>query len=1479
MFLRRIKPTVLLTLFLLTYSGAALSQVEFTRHTIFQTLRGAYWVYAEDVDRDGDLDLVTAAFDGIDWWENDGFQNFTKRPVGFMQGAWSAHAGDMDGDGDIDILSVTPADDEVVLWKNNGSQSFSKKIIDSQGLDPETVFIIDLDNDGDKDILTAHWEDGQVNWYENQGGSIFDKHTIDANLKGAHSVHAADFNGDGLVDIVGSGSSQMRWYANNGSGTFTSKTIGAVGALCVYAADIDGDGDMDVLRTQRDNGDVDWFENDGTGLFTERTIEAGYGDCWSVRAGDIDGDGDLDVAAAGFGPNNIKVWFNDGVGNFGSGLIVEEVDTPRFIQIVDLDGDGDGDIAAAIRDDRDLVWYEVLGDPKSLTMSSPAGGDTLVAESMFEIQWQTTGPIDSVKLEFSVDSGGTWSTIVADIPNEGNYAWSVPDTSSSQCLVRVTGGDPGDPSANTGSFTILREAELPRKIIVLAPNGGEQVPSDSNFVIFWFWSGLFDTASIELSLDNGSSWSTIVGQTVNNGVFEWVTPDTTADSCLVRISDASSPEISDVSNSIFAIVEPPQIMTLIAPNGSEILIQDSTFTIQWQSSGQIDSVLIEFSADGGVVWSALASSISNDSVYDWNVPDTLSESCLIRVSDARDGAPLDESDAFFAIRNLASFAPVITAITPNTGPPGAAVVIDGSNFLNVTEVAFNGRQSGFTIDSDARISTAVPLGASSGKVTVANFAGVAESPVDFTIRAASDTTEVTFLPTDDGQVKLTEPTRNYGDKDSFKAEAGTFNSFLKFEVTGLAGAVLEARLQLHVQNASDKGGDIYLVANNFQGTTVPWNEDELNADNAPLVTGSPFDSLAAVAIGDTVEFDLSSAIAGNGTYSFAISSISTNRVEFDSKENNIPPRLILVCESVSNLTPFAGDDSVQLNEDTTAIFDVLSNDVDADGIIDSGSVAIVMPPSHGAAEIDPVAGTIAYTPNPDFAGADSLSYQVQDNVGTWSNVARVLIAVHPVNDAPVARDDTAATLQGQAVSINLLQNDFDIDGQVILNSITVMAAPLHGEATLSDSLPGFISYAPQLEFSGIDTLTYTVSDDSGAVSNEAFVFIAVQGVNQPPYAADDSVQTPRNQPIEIEILANDMDPEGAIDVTSITITTPPVTGDLFVQTLTGFVTYTPATDFFGVDSFAYTIQDTGGLSSNEATVFVEVQNVNHPPEIQEFLPTDFQLQLHWGNSIHFSVRAVDSDNDSLSYKWWLSAASGSGPALVSTATDYDMATADLDPDTYTVRAEIHDSQSQVSLEWTIDVIVTSVELSSLAADFDGFNGVSIFWTTSREVNTLGFNVLRSDRQNGSYSKLNKEVINSNSKRAYTFIDLQVEVDRRYFYILEDVSLTGSKSEHGPISVEVTAPATFELSQNFPNPFNPETKIRFQLPEAGRVVFKVYDILGREVRTLLNGERNAGFHTIVWDANDNSGRKVGSGSYYYRLEFQGSKKMGSMLLLK
>jgi len=202
-----------------------------------------------------------------------------------------------------------------------------------------------------------------------------------------------------------------------------------------------------------------------------------------------------------------------------------------------------------------------------------------------------------------------------------------------------------------------------------------------------------------------------------------------------------------------------------------------------------------------------------------------------------------------------------------------------------------------------------------------------------------------------------------------------------------------------------------------------------------------------------------------------------------------------------------------------------------------------------------------------------------------------------------------------------------------------------------------------------------------------------------------------------------------------------------------------------------------------------------------------------------------------------------------------------------------------------------VELNSFSATTDD-NKVILTWTTQSEVNNLGFEVYRSAEENGEYAMIasyeNNQSLqgagNSNAAREYTYEDRMLFNGETYWYQIADVDYQGVRTFHGPVSVESPdlIPEEYALHPNFPNPFNPETSIRFEIPAnpaSSKVKLVIYNNLGMEVRTLVNGTVEPGIHTVKWDGRNNAGEQIASGVYFLHIQAGTFNRTQKMLLVR
>jgi len=151
--------------------------------------------------------------------------------------------------------------------------------------------------------------------------------------------------------------------------------------------------------------------------------------------------------------------------------------------------------------------------------------------------------------------------------------------------------------------------------------------------------------------------------------------------------------------------------------------------------------------------------------------------------------------------------------------------------------------------------------------------------------------------TDDASVDSKNPTTGFGSSPTLDVRnhrQQIINSYLKFVVSGVNGTVQSAKLRLFSTKKSSSGGAVYLVSNDFLNTATPWNEDGLNFENAPLIEGTALSSVGAVSADSWVEFDVTEAIQADGTYSFGLSSTSSNRATYSSKEATVNEPVLLI---------------------------------------------------------------------------------------------------------------------------------------------------------------------------------------------------------------------------------------------------------------------------------------------------------------------------------------------------------------------------------------------------------------------------------------------------------------------------------------------------------------------------------------------------------------------------------------------------------
>jgi hypothetical protein len=364
------------------------------------------------------------------------------------------------------------------------------------------------------------------------------------------------------------------------------------------------------------------------------------------------------------------------------------------------------------------------------------------------------------------------------------------------------------------------------------------------------------------------------------------------------------------------------------------------------------------------------------------------------------------------------------------------------------------------------------------------------------------------------------------------------------------------------------------------------------------ITSRPSHGSVSVNAAGVITYAAKANFAGTDTFAYAA-------LNMQGVRSNSAPVVVAV------QGPVAADDWSDTDGTTPVTIAVLANDTASPGAsLVPASVTIVSKPANGTAQVD-ADGTITYTANGGFKGTDVFAYRVGDSGDGMSMPAHVYVRVN----RPVAADEWTDTDGTTPVSVNVLANAADPDGNqhLVASSVVVIAQPAHGTAVTNGD--GTITYTAAGNFSGTDSFRYTIADDNGGVSLPASVFVRVNR----PTAANEWTDTDGTTTVTLSVLADATDPDGNQHLvpSSVVITTPPAHGSA-IANADGSITYTADTDFSGTDVLQYTISDDNGGVSLPAPFYVRVNRPN---------AADVFATARGATPVTINVLAVDSDPD------------------------------------------------------------------------------------------------------------------------------------------------------------------------------------------------------------------------------------------------------------
>jgi len=300
----------------------------------------------------------------------------------------------------------------------------------------------------------------------------------------------------------------------------------------------------------------------------------------------------------------------------------------------------------------------------NLTVVKPARGDSILRGTLNDtIRWTGSGITRSKTLQYSLDSGRTWTTIATITTDSFDYVWHVPDTTSTKAFVRVT--DTNNLRGVSGVFKIISN-----KIHVITPAAGTSITGGAlHDTITWTGTGLNHIKTFAYSLDSGLTWTTIGKDTTNGFTYLWNVPDTTSTKAMIRITDSNGV----TGNSGVFTIRSNQITVMTPTPGQMIPEGTQNFQITWSGTGITPQKTLELSLDGGHTWTTIGTITANVFNYFWNVPDTTSSLAIIRITDTNG---MTGQSAMFSISSNKS----LVVVRPSAGE----VIAEGLQNYQIT---------------------------------------------------------------------------------------------------------------------------------------------------------------------------------------------------------------------------------------------------------------------------------------------------------------------------------------------------------------------------------------------------------------------------------------------------------------------------------------------------------------------------------------------------------------------------------------------------------------------------------------------------------------------------------------------------------------------------------------------------------------------------------------------------------------------------
>jgi len=1063
------------------------------------------------------------------------------------------------------------------------------------------------------------------------------------------------------------------------------------------------------------------------------------------------------------------------------------------------------------KDSSDAVF--TLKQNDDIIINSPNGGELWQAGSTQNINWVSAISSSRFTVYYSTNNGSSWNSLNSYTYSQ-NLNWSIPNTPSSTCLVKVSDYENTciKDISNT-NFSII-----PGTPLVITPNGGENLYYGSTYTISWT-SDYFYTSYVSLnySVDSGASWLPIVSVASNNGSYTWNVPNNFSNKCLIKVNEYNNPSNYDISNAVFNI-KPGLVIT--SPNGDNGL-EDwrvcTQTTIKWNSGGGSGSYKIEYSTDNGVNWTTIISSCSSsgtNNTYDWSIPNTPSAHCLIRVTDNSYAIKTDISDASFTI------TPAIVINSPNGGEslqPGTTQNISwtaiGSSSYYSIDYSINGGSSWTNIVYNQNI----PGNSYAWNIPAASSSNCLIKVTDFINSCKLDKSDNAFA------IGLPAPTITVTSPNGGENLSGCASQNITWSSSGNSGNyILE-----YTTDSSVSWNTIISNYNTLSGTFA-WNVPNINSSKCKIRIKDA-NNWSTIDVSNnyfTISQSVTANISANGPTTFC----SGGSVVLSSSS------------PTANVWYPGGQTTQSITVTSSSMYYVTVSNAGCTAVSNNiGVTANSLPAAPIASSNSPVAlnGTLQLTastiPNASYNWSGPNSFSSLQQNPTIINASSILNGVYSVRaivnscQSPLAIVNVLVS--GTANTVNISGN-VHVEQGYLMNNVKMKLSGSGSNDSTNTSGNGIYS------FNVLQGNPYTITPSKGndiqalsGLSTLDLILIQRHILNIQSLSS------------AYKIIAADVNQSGNVSNMDI----------LLIKSLI--------------------LQMSSNYPDNEIWKFVNSDYVFNNP--QQPFPYENSRSYSYANNLNdqnfIAIKLGDINNS-----WNPNITKSSINDNLN--FDMNGQNANLgDIITIPVKVSNFNNISgyQFTMEWNpTDFEFVSVNNVSLTGYFGTNHAnsgkITALWSTE---NPNGFSL-----SDGSIVfELRLKVINQNQINTSVQINAALTQSEAYNNNLDQLNIIANPatiSMNNSISVKENEEKGYKFIQNNPNPFNDKTEIIFELPHNDYVVFEIYNNLGEVVNT-ISGDFYTGINRISWDGRNIGKKALCNGSYYLKMKagkFTGFRKM-------